>query len=106
MKLRTYNEQDALRNAYMSPAGVNIYDMTCPFCNTPDFDDIGLKDHLTGGNCVAFDKTLTVAQFLEHQARDRQQSKEETEKTRKELAEMPRDKFLHLSRELSELLGR
>lgn len=106
MRLRTYNEQDALRNAYMSPAGVNIYDMICPFCNTPDFDDIGLKDHLTGGGCVAFDKTLTVAQFLEQQARDRQRSKEETKKTKKELEEMPRDKFMRLCQELSELLRR
>lgn len=104
MRLRTYNEEDAIRAGH--DGSVDKSNMTCPFCATPDFDDVGLKAHLTRGHCDAFEKVLTLDEWTKQYEHERQRSKEETEKTRKELAEMPRDKFLHLSRELSELLGR
>jgi hypothetical protein len=28
----------------------------CPFCFEPDFDRIGLKSHLTNGDCLAFNE--------------------------------------------------
>ncbi len=89
----------------MSPAGVNIYDMTCPFCGTPDFDDIGLKDHLSGGDCAAFEKVPTVNQFREQQARDRQRSKEATAMAKSFLASMNKPEFFRLNEEISQELG-
>jgi hypothetical protein len=33
---------------------------TCPFCNEGDFDKIGLKSHLTHGDCEVFEKTENI----------------------------------------------
>jgi len=32
----------------------------CPFCAEPDFDLVGLKSHLSKGECEVFEKTESV----------------------------------------------
>jgi len=32
-------------------------EIDCPFCGEQDFDKIGLKWHLTSGNCETFNNT-------------------------------------------------
>jgi hypothetical protein len=44
---------------HSAPAPSNL---TCPFCNEPDFDKIGLKRHLLRGWCEEFEDTPTSAE--------------------------------------------
>lgn len=34
--------------------------MTCPFCNDKDFDEVGLKHHLSAGHCARYNVTAGV----------------------------------------------
>ena len=35
-------------------------DKTCPFCGEKDFDNVGLKWHLTSGHCDDFNNTECI----------------------------------------------
>lgn len=41
----------------MIPVSTNI-ELICPFCKTSDFDDVGLKHHLTVGYCDEYNNLL------------------------------------------------
>ena len=34
--------------------------LICPFCHDTDFDDVGLKIHLTQGHCPIFETTEII----------------------------------------------
>lgn len=34
--------------------------MICPFCQESDFDLVGLKHHLTAGECDQFNETVSI----------------------------------------------
>jgi hypothetical protein len=38
----------------------NFVELNCPFCGEGDFDDSGLKIHLTHGHCDAFERVEIV----------------------------------------------
>lgn len=43
---------------------VTTDDCACPWCGETEFDRIGLKDHLTSGDCADFDECETIARIF------------------------------------------
>lgn len=46
------NEIDKMRNS-----------LSCPFCQSSDFDLIGLKHHLVAGHCDEFEKVRALGDY-------------------------------------------
>ena len=39
--------------------------MTCPFCNEKDYDIVGLKSHLSKGECEVFESIETIRSLFD-----------------------------------------
>ena len=47
--------------------------MNCPFCDEPDFDLVGLKSHLSQGECDIYEMTETAHEEFMRKRRERRE---------------------------------
>lgn len=65
--------------------------MNCPFCDSPDFDMIGLKAHILKGQCDVFEGIDTVEQERERNLAFYQRKEMERQMSQKLPVPAPRD---------------